>query len=103
MKIMKRSITTFIIIVLLLSLTSCVGKNIGTISGAEYECITIDEVKYFRDFEHDFSNADKGKYLGKISNSKITMRVYSVKGDNEGEYIYTLWDFEGAFYKKVEQ
>ena len=79
------------------------GKTIGKISGPENDCITIDNVKYYRETNHDFSNADKGKYLGKVSNSKITMRVYSVKGDTEEEYIYALWDWEGAFYKKTEQ
>ena len=26
------------------------------------------------------------------------MRVYAVKGDDSGKYIYTLWDWDGAFY-----
>ena len=100
---MKKSIALLLTIFLLLSLIACSGKTIGKISGPENDCITIDNVKYYRETNHDFSNADKGKYLGKVSNSKITMRGYSVKGDTEEEYIYALWDWEGAFYKKTEQ
>ena len=99
---MKRFVVFTLVMALLLSLVACGSKTIGLISGLENDCITIDDVKYNRDTNHDFSNADKGKYLGKVSNSKITMRVYSVKGDADGEYIYALWDWEGAFYKREE-
>lgn len=97
---MKRLITLLLAMVLLLSLVACGGKTIGEIRGAENEYITIDDVKYALDTNNDFSQADKGTYLGKVSNSKITMKVYSVKGDTEGEYIYALWDWKGAFYKR---
>ena len=76
--------------------------EIGTISGAENEYITIDGVKYVFDIDSGFSYADKGKYLGEVSNSQITMKVYSVEGDTNGDYIYTRWDWEGYFYKKTE-
>ena len=99
---MKKLIAFTLVMVLLLSLSACNGKTIGKISGPENDCITIDDVKYNRETNHDFSNAEKGKYLGKVSNSKITMRVYSVKGDTDGEYIYALWDWEGAFYKREQ-
>ena len=99
---MKRLIAIALVTVLLLSLVACGGMTIGKISGPENDCITIDDVKYNRETNHDFSNAYKDKYLGKVSNSKITMRVYSVKGDAEGEYIYALWEWEGAFYKKEQ-
>lgn len=99
---MKRLMVVALVMALLLSLVACSGKTIGKISGAENEYITIDDVKYVLDTNHDFSQADKGTYLGKVSNSKITMRVYSVRGDTDGEYIYALWDWEGAFYKREQ-
>ena len=99
---MKRVIAVVLVMALLLSLVACSGKTIGKISGAENEYITIDDVKYVLDTNHDFSQADKGTYLGKVSNSKITMKVYLVKGDTNGDYIYTLWDWEGAFYKREQ-
>ena len=99
---MKKLIVFTLVTVLLLSLVACSGKTIGKISGAENEYITIDNVQYVLDANNDFTQTDKEKYLGKVSNSQITMKVYSVKGDTEGEYIYTLWDWEGAFYKREE-
>ena len=99
---MKKLIALLLATVLLLSLVACGGKTIGEVRGAENEYITIDDVKYVLDTNNDFSQVDKGTYLGKVSNSKTTMKVYSVKGDTEGEYIYALWDWEGAFYKKEQ-
>ncbi len=97
---MKKWIAFTLVMALLLSLVACNGKTIGKISGAENEYITIDDVKYVLNTNHDFSQADKGTYLGKVSNSKITMKVYSVTGDTEEEYIYALWEWQGAFYKR---
>ena len=99
---MKKLIALLLTMVSLLSLVACGGKTIGEVRGAENEYITIDDVKYVLDTDNDFTQAGKGTYLGKVSNSKITMKVYSVKGDTEGEYIYALWDWEGAFYKKEQ-
>ena len=98
---MKKLIAFALVMALLLSLVGC-SKTIGKISGAENEYITIDDVKYVLDTNNEFSHADKGNYLGKVSNSNITMKVYSVKGDTDGEYIYALWDWEGAFYKREQ-
>lgn len=91
-----------IISVVLIGKATLGAKEIGTISGPEYEYITIDGVTYEADSNNDFSNADKGKYLGVIRSGDNTFRIYSVKGDKENLYIYRLWDYEGAFYKKAE-
>ena len=97
---MKKVITFILVISCIFNLVGCAGKTIGNISGPENECITIDNTTYILNTMHNYSSADKGTYLGNVSNSKITMRVYTVKGDTNGEYIYTLWDWEGAFYKR---
>ena len=97
---MKKIIVAALALSLLFELVACGGKTIGTISGAEDEYITIGDVEYILDSDNRFSNADKGNYLGEVSNSTITMKVYSVKGDTEGCYIYALWDWEGSFYRK---
>ena len=77
---------------------------IGTIKGPECQFIEIDGVRYVEDRdgarEHQFSGADRGAYLGSVTNGTITMRVFSVKGDDTGRFIYTLWDWEGAFYSR---
>lgn len=71
---------------------------IGTIKGAEHDFIEIDGVRYAQNSDNDFSGADRGEYLGSVTDGNITMRVFSVKGDDSGRYIYSLWDWDGAFY-----
>lgn len=68
---------------------------IGTIKGPEQNLIEIDGIRYVKNSDHKFSGADRGEYLGAVTDGNITMRVYAVKG---GKYIYTLWDWDGAFY-----
>ena len=98
---MKKIIAAVMILICICAaFISTTNKTIGKISDAENEFITINDTKYVLDSNNDFTIANKGKYLGKVSNSIITMKVYSVKGDTNGEYIYALWDFEGDFYKK---
>lgn len=98
------------LIVLLLLLTYALGfagcgtdHVIGAISGAENEYIIIEDVTYVRDEFCDFSSKDRGAYLGDVTNTEITMRIYSVSGDETGDYIYALWDWEGDFYVRQEQ
>lgn len=71
---------------------------IGVISGPELETITIGGKTYVQNLDTGFSIADKGKYLGRVSNGKETCRVYEVKGDSAGNYLYRLRGYEGAFY-----
>lgn len=79
---------------------------IGTIKGAECQFIEIDGVRYVEDRDgaraNEFSGADRGAYLGSVTNGAITMRVFSVKGDDSGRFLYTLWDWEGAFYSRED-
>ena len=92
----------FLVSIISIAKVTIVAKVIGTISGPEYDYITIDDVTYEVDYNTGLSNADKGKFLGIIRSGDHTFRIYSVKGDNENQYIYRLWDYEGAFYKKIE-
>lgn len=77
---------------------------IGTIKGPECQWIEIDGVRYVEDRDgaraNEFSGADRGAYLGSVTNGAITMRVFSVKGDDSGKFLYTLWDWEGTFYSR---
>ena len=63
---MKKLIALLLTMVLLLGLVACGEKTIGEVRGAENEYITIDDVKYVLDTDNDFSQADKGTYLGKV-------------------------------------
>ena len=77
------------------------GEPIGQISGPEMDFVTIDGCVYEADYNNDYSGDDKDKYLGKVvtDDAAVSFKVYSVKGTDE--YIYRLWDWEGAFYKKI--
>lgn len=92
----------FLISVISIAKVTIGAKVIGTISGSEYDYITIDDVTYEVDYNTGLSNADKGKFLGIIRSGDNTFRIYSVEGDNENQYIYRLWDYEGAFYKRIK-
>ena len=77
--------------------------NIRLKDSKSYPYIKITDDEYPRIVFTRDRNADKGKYLGIIRSGENTFRIYSVKGDEESQYIYRLWDWEGAFYKKIEQ
>ena len=87
---------------LLIAILVLRGRVIGTVRGAELEKIIIDDVTYVQNPFLDFSYADKGRFLGRAVNDKVTFRVYAVKGDTEGQYLYRLWSWEGAFYEKKD-
>ena len=76
------------------------GRQIGTIRGAEMEQIIIDGVTYVQNPFLDFTYADKGRFLGRAVNDNTTFRLYAVKGDPDGQYLYRLWSWEGAFYER---
>ena len=101
---MKRKIPAFAVLlaiclfVALFAAARSANRVIGTIKGAEWEIITIDGIAYKKTELHGFSSADKGAFLGIVTNGRERFRVYSVKGDSEDRYIYRLWGYDGAFY-----
>lgn len=86
--------------VLLLAASQLRGRVIGAVKGPEMEQIIIDGVIYEQNNDTGLSYADQGRFLGRAVSGDITFRVYSVKGDTEGRYLYRLWEWEGAFYEK---
>ncbi len=78
-------------------------RIIGTIRGAEWETIIINDVVYQHNSSLAFRAADKGKFLGIVTNGNTKFRVYSVKGDTDNQYIYRLWGYDGAFYSATDQ
>lgn len=56
------------------------------------------------DYSNDYSSSDRDKLLGKVvfvnDRSYDPMYVWTVKGDPDNEYIYTLWAYDGTFYKR---
>ena len=86
--------------VLLLAASQLRDRVIGAVKGPEMDQIVIDGVVYEQNNDTGLSYADQGRFLGRAVSGDITFRVYSVKGDTEGRYLYRLWEWEGAFYEK---
>lgn len=107
-RIVKISLITILVVLILLFIPFFKiifqVSIIGNITGAEYDFIEIDGVRYVKDSAgaraDEFSGADRGEYLGAVTDGNVTMRVFSVNGDDSRRYIYVLWDWEGAFYSR---
>ena len=99
---MKKIITAVLLIVMIVILLNIRQllyiPVIGMISGAENEKITIGAGIYEKTYDAPVSRSDKGKYLGTVTNSKIKMRVYETP---ETDYVYVMWEWEGAIYRKA--
>ena len=78
-----------VVILALLAKAALQKPAIGRVTGAEYQCIEIEGKRYPAEWCQEkklpFSGADRGKYLGRVTDGNITMRVFSVKGDERGE------------------
>ena len=76
--------------VLLLLLAAILYKQtsgapvIGTIRGAEWEYLTVEETEYA------FDPATSGD---------LRFRIYSIK--NSDEYLYCQWEWEGRIYRRI--
>lgn len=99
---MKKKVTLGLCIaaVLLIAVVLFHGRQIGTIRGAEMEEIEVDGVTYVQNNQTGFSSNDRGRFLGRATAGDTTFRLYTVKGDTEGRYLFRLWEWEGAFYER---
>lgn len=76
---------------------------IGEISGPEFDRLTIGSEHFLLTDNHGFTSADRGQFIGKASyHTGISLRLYSVKGENTGKLIYALWDWEGFWYLRQD-
>lgn len=71
---------------------------IGRVYGAENEYIEIDGAVYERTTVHPYTSLDRGNYIGAVKNGAMTMRVFTVEGDDSRDVLFALWDWEGYFY-----
>ena len=75
-------------------------KVVGRITGPEWDHLEMGGVTYARRDSTPYSIADKGEFLGLATDGERKFRLYAVKGDEERNYIYCFWDWEGFFYQK---
>ena len=99
---MKRIFLLCAAAVLLCAIFLFRGRVIGTVKGAEMEQIVIGGVTYVENPSLNFTVGDKDRFLGFATNRKATFRIYTVKGDPERQYLYRLWEWEGAFYERKD-
>lgn len=99
---MKKKTVLISVLAILLIVSAVVvsreSRFIGEITGPEWNQLTIAGTEYRQINGLDYTIADKGRYLGKAKYNEITVRLYSIKGDEEGKYIYAFWDWEGFFF-----
>ena len=72
---------------------------IGTISGAEWQYLAIDEQTYEIDYTAPVNGTEKNHFLGIATSGDMKFRVYSIKDTDE--YLYCRWGWEGNIYKRV--
>ena len=99
---MKRKYIWLILALLIIcAVVFIISQNrvIGEVRGPEWDQIVIDDVVYHRQTHHEFNRSHKGHFLGVVTDGRTRFRVYSVKGDTEGKWLYWTWEWEGAFYK----
>ena len=85
-----------ILILTLMMLSGC-RAPIGTVSGPEWDTVTVNGVEYIKAPPgYDiYGSSDKDDHLGIIKSGDNTFHVYTIKGDTEGEYLYVRWEWEG--------
>ena len=92
------SISALILICFTILFAGCSREEtIGTISGAEYQYLTIGEQEYVVDYNATVQGNEKDKYIGKVKSGDMTFKIYSIK--NTDEYLYCRWEWEGRIYK----
>lgn len=95
-------ILSFLIIGLVLSIKR--NKVIGYVYGSEHEYISIGEETFTQCNNPGVQTASaRNRRLGVVrfkSDSREKMKVWSVKGYDDLEYIYTVWVYDGAYYRK---
>lgn len=96
----KKLIVPLLLVLAVIAVFLLRGRVIGTVHGPEMEQIVVGGVTYEQNNDTGLSYADRGRFLGRAVSGDITFRVYSVKGDTEHQYLYRLWQWEGAFYEK---
>lgn len=71
---------------------------IRTITGVEWEYLTIRGNNYEADDNAPVRRTDKGSFLGVAVSGTTRFRIYSIKGSVS--YLYCQWEWEGRIYER---
>ncbi|MBQ8359682.1 MAG: hypothetical protein IJX37_07230 [Oscillospiraceae bacterium] len=93
----------FLLLLLVVMLSGC-ASSIGTVTGPEWDVITIDGIAYIKATQaYDiYSSADKDTYLGIVKSGDKNLHIYTLKGDTEQNYLYVRWEWEGELYVRSD-
>ena len=76
------------------------AREIGTVTGPEWQFLTVGEERYERDDQAPVHGTDKDRFLGIATSGSTRFRIYSIQGSDE--YLYCCWDWEGWIYRRVK-
>ncbi len=72
---------------------------IGTVSGAQWEYLTIGDHHYETAENAPVDRSGKSRFLGIATNGEDRFYLYSVKENDE--YLYCRWEWEGWMYRRI--
>lgn len=73
---------------------------IGTVTGPEWERLTVNEVSYERNDQAPVNGSDRGRFMGIAMNGETRFRIYSIKGTDD--YLLCMWEWEGYIFKRAQ-
>ena len=76
------------------------AQVIGTITGSEWQSLSIGEERYEIDDQAPVHGTEKDRFLGIATSGSTRFRIYSIQGTDE--YLYCRWDWEGWIYRRVK-
>ena len=77
------------------------GKVVVQIRGPEADQVEGNGERYVRGAGAPYTGSDRGLFLGLATDGERSFRLYTVRGDSAGRYLYCLWDWEGFFYERA--
>ena len=73
---------------------------IGTVTGPEWQFLSIGEEHYEMDDQAPVHGTEKDRFLGIATSGSTRFRIYSIQGTDE--YLYCRWDWEGWICHRVK-
>ena len=89
------------LLVLLSAAGALGGKVGGQARGPGWGQVEVGGERYGHRDGGPYTGADRGRFLGLATDGERSFRLYTVRGDSAGRYLYCLWDWEGFFYERA--
>lgn len=73
---------------------------IGTVTGPEWEHLTVNEVNYERDGHAPVNGTERDRFIGIAQNGETRFRIYSIRETDD--YLLCMCEWEGYIFKRVQ-